>query len=366
MSISSSLGTIPRPRKQMESSVTTIQQSDTLIGWQGIRFTLPPDWNLTSFSLESESGYLRVDSPGDSGLCAQVRWQTAGRNTRKIRTLYDILAPHARKLFRRPEPVVPPPDLKATLEKILKASKKEASKSKMTFESVIKSERTEGVAGERTAASFSFVGGGRGQGKIWHCKVCNRIVVAQIVGTQKDSRAIQAIASQFLGSLSCHSSTEYDLWALYDLNVEIPKTFKLNSQKVMSGNLQLSFMHGGEMIRVERWGLATMVLKKFTIEEWLRANAYINAGKALVQESACNEKHAGVESQLKVKLFDKIKLFKLARGFALPMASHYAGCMWLCPEEQKLFMVEVLTRKKNPELMHKVASSCNCHSGSSL
>jgi len=32
----------------------------TLIGWQGLRFSLPPEWNITGFSMDRREGYLKV------------------------------------------------------------------------------------------------------------------------------------------------------------------------------------------------------------------------------------------------------------------------------------------------------------------
>ena len=91
----------------------------SVIGWQGVRFTLPPDWNLTGFSMDRETGYLRVDAPGNSAMTVQVRWTKA--NLPETKTLSHFIAPKVapklRKLLKRPEPIPPKPDLKASLEK---------------------------------------------------------------------------------------------------------------------------------------------------------------------------------------------------------------------------------------------------------
>ena len=49
----------------------------TVIGWQGMRCVLPPGWNVTGFSLDRDSGYLRVDAPGSGMLAVQIRWTNA-------------------------------------------------------------------------------------------------------------------------------------------------------------------------------------------------------------------------------------------------------------------------------------------------
>src|SRR5262249_45059025 len=145
-------------------------------------FTLPPEWNVTGFSMERDSGYLRVDSPGSGTMTVQIRWTNAAKPDEGPTTGYTLLAPHVRKLFRRPPPPIPKPDLKSSLEKMLKETEKQAKKAKTAFESSIKSERTEGENDERAAMNFSWSGVGRGQGKIWYCETCHRIVIAQVVG----------------------------------------------------------------------------------------------------------------------------------------------------------------------------------------
>jgi len=60
--------------------------------------------------------------------------------------------------------------------------------------------------------NFSWSGLGRGQGKIWHCSKCRRIVIAQVIGMAKDGNAMAAVASQLFSSLHDHSETGYDLW----------------------------------------------------------------------------------------------------------------------------------------------------------
>src|SRR5438552_18821835 len=103
---------------QAEPAAMSVNPNRTVVGWQGIRCELPPDWNVTGLSMERESGYLRIDSPGGGTMTVQIRWTNAAAS-QQGKTLYHLLAPHVRKLLRQPEPVVPKPDLKANLEKVL-------------------------------------------------------------------------------------------------------------------------------------------------------------------------------------------------------------------------------------------------------
>src|SRR5262249_15999732 len=159
------------------------------------------------------------------------------KGSRPAPTLYSALAPRFRKWLKRPEPVQPKPDLKSNLETLFKDSAKQAKKAKAAFDSSLKPEKIEGEHDERTAINFSWTGAGRGQGKIWHCGTCNRILIAQVVGLAKEQSEMALVASQLFATLRCHSDDDYDLWALYDLQVEIPKDFRLETQKLLSGYL---------------------------------------------------------------------------------------------------------------------------------
>jgi len=333
----------------------------TVIGWQGIRFTLPPEWNVTGFSMDRDNGYLRVDSPGSGTLSVLVRWQNAAKPDQGPPTLYTLLAPGFRKWLRRPEPEVPKPDLKANLEKILKDAQKQAKKAKAHFESSVKAERTEGENEERTSISFSWTGGGRGQGKIWYCATCKRVVVAQVVGLQKDHGAISAIASHLFSTLQDHAMEGYDLWALYDLNMEVPDDFQLESQELKSGYLHLSFGRGGERIILDRWGLANITLKKFTREEWFANNAYMSTKKLSKESVPIDRGHEATKFAGALSFLARLRLLREAKLSLKRFPTRYEGGIWHCEESNKLFAVQVLHNKRTEGLWTEVVRRCLCH-----
>ncbi len=223
---------VAAPRRK--NSETEESTQPTSIGWQGIRFVLPPDWNLTGFSMDRENGYLRVDAPGNSTLTVQVRWLNASNpDQNNTITAYTIIAPFVRHWLKRSAPIGPTSklNLSGNLERILKETEKQAKKAKATFDSTIKPEKTEGKDGERSAIHFSWTGEGRAQGKIWHCKTCDRVVVAQVIGMAKDQSAIANIASRLFATFQDHAIDGYDRWALYDLQMDVPERFPIAGAK---------------------------------------------------------------------------------------------------------------------------------------
>lgn len=343
---------VPVQPNQSEEAV----HAHTVIGWQGIRCILPPEWNLTSFSMDRNSGYLRVDAPGSAALTVQIRWLDADAQQEQGGSVHALLSGRVRKLLRRPEPPKQKPDLKSILEKMLKETAKQAKKAGAAFDSSLKSEKVEG---ERTSLSFSWTGAGRGQGKIWCCSVCNRIVVAQVVGlSPKDQSAMNAVASQLFATLYDHGIEGWDRWALYDLQVEVPDDFRLEEQKLLSGYLHLVFTRGAERIVVDRWGLANMTLKKFTLEEWLRNHARVNPKRMTKDEQVMGDGHVGVH------LAGPLPLLERLRGMrALPrrMAQRYEGGVWLCPETNRIYAVQTLHNSRTTDLWEQVARRSRCH-----
>lgn len=333
----------------------------TLVGWQGIRFALPPDWNVTGFSMDRDNGYLRVDAPNNSAVTVQIRWRDAARPDEGPSNLYSLIAPTVRNWLRRPPPPVKRPDLKANLERMFKETAKQAKKAKATFESTIRAERKEGAKLERSAMSFSWTGAGRGQGKIWYCDACHRIVIAQVVGLAKDQAVIASIASQLFATLHDHADDGYDLWALYDLQVEVPSDFRLHEQKLLAGYLRLSFNRRGERLIVDRWGLANITRKKFELDEWLQNNAAVGIRGMARDEVGMPEGHTVLHFRGRTPPLALLKILRETIGGVRRFASQYEAGIWECPQENKIFALQVMRAKRSETLWKDVLDRVLCH-----
>ena len=318
---------------------------------------------MTAFSMDRERGYLRVDAPGNSAVTVQIRWTDASKPESGPPTAYSLIAPMVRGWLKRPEPMVKSPTLKTNLEKMFQDTAKQAKKAKAAFESSIKPERREGPNDERTAMNFSWTGAGRGQGKIWYCEKCHRVVIAQVVGQARDQSAIAAIASQLFASLHDHSDGGYDLWALYDLQVEIPDDFRLLEQKLLSGYLSLTFGRHGEKIILDRWGLANMTLKKFKLEEWFQNNVQVNLKRMKRDEVEGDRGHGMAHFSGGIPLLLLARLLRDTVGSMRRFPTRYEGAVWLCAESNKIFALQTLRSKKSDTLWQDVADRLICHLG---
>ncbi len=330
----------------------------TVVGWQGLQCQLPPEWSLTGLSMERENGYLRIDAPGDATLTVQIRWMNAAAPQAK--TAYYLLAPHFRRWLKRPEPEVPMPDLRGNLEKLLKENAKQSKKAKVAFDSNIKPEKTEGDNDERKAMNFSWSGEGRGQGKIWYCSKCRRLVIAQVVGMVKDNANIGQVASALLGSLRCHSDDGFDTWALYGLEIGIPEDFRLETQKLTSGHLHLAFARSGERVIVDRWALANMTLKKFTLAEWFHINSVVSTGGMVKEDRAAIFEFETVRYRGKLKGYNLVKAAREVKMRLRRFATRYEGGIWHQPDANRMVMIQVLHHRKTENLWQEIVQRCVC------
>jgi len=327
----------------------------TLIGWQGMRFLLPPDWNVTGFSLNRGEGYLKVDSPGT--MFVQIKWNDPQGPRRPV-----TLAGLTLQLWRRWRPKPPkepePPDLRAVLDNFLKQVGKQARKAKDTFDYKVKPE-TQEANGERIAHHFSWTGSGLGQGKIWFCKGCGRTVIAQVVGQRRDN--VAAVASELFAEIRDHAEDGWNTWALYDLVAGIPEDFEIRSQKLMSGYLKLEFgRRGGERILLERWGLANVARKKFTLTEWFEQTRQEQNARVTGSETTAQEHPAVCVAGWIRGVFNWLRALRDARPLHRP-AARYEGCAWECPETNKIYAVQVWHNVCTQGLLEEVVARCECH-----
>lgn len=357
-------------RIERSPSRVASRRGATVIGWQGIRFRLPADWNLTGFSMNREDGYLRVDAPGDEMLTVQVRWLDASRPEPSVSpTLFSLASTYMMAKFRRSSLLRKAqsgqnknrPDLRANLDRILRETEKAAKKAKTKFESTVKEERVEGPKGERIVLPFSWVGEGRGQGKIWHCATCGRIVVAQVIGVGRDHSTIANVANQLFSSLHDHADAGYDLWALYDLEIELPEDFHLISQKLLSGHLHLEWGRSGEKVILDRWGLANMTLKKFTPAEWFTLQSRVGTRKMQHDAERTIHGHQLDHYAGNLPLLARARILKEASGGLKRFPTRYEAGIWNCPATNKLVALQVLCQKKTVGLWREIAERYRCH-----
>lgn len=354
-------------KKQETQEATPVADSaivptPTVIGWQGVRFVLPPDWSISGFSMDRDNGYLRVDAPGNIEMTVQVRWSKPTKiGTRQI-TLFSLAMTQLQRYFlKETTPESLGRTLEETLKRLFNESEKQAKKAKVKFTGTSEQETREGTNSERVAIGFEWSGVGRGIGKIWKCTHCGRIVVAQVVGRTKDRSRINEVARQLLATIHDHSEDGFDLWALYDLQVALPEDYRLLEQKLLSGYLHLKFARRSERVLVDRWGLANMTLKKFTLEDWFQNNALMSLKHLEKTDVDSPNGHSLLQFSGRLSLLQWLRSFQetLTRFHRMP--SRYVGCIWQCEQTNRIFAVQTITHKNSENLLNEIVSRSHCH-----
>lgn len=325
-----------------------------LVGWDGIRFTVPADWNVTGVSAERSNGYLKVDSSGTMFL--QVKWSDP--SSRVPRTLADLVSRGIRIARRSPAPEETTPDLRGMLDAYLKDTAKRARKSGQTFNCRVKPETTE-ADGERVAHHFAWSGGGQGQGKIWYCSACKRTVIAQVVGQGKEP--VADVAAGIFADMRDHGEDGWNTWGVFDLVASVPTDYALQSHKFMSGYLKLDYgRRGSGRILIERWGLANLARRKFTLQEWLGKMGEADRHQPDYTDVEVHG-HAGVHAGGEVRgLLPRIVAVRDALPSLRP-ALEYEGCAWECSQTNKLYALQNWRPRGAQGIMGDLVARCECH-----
>jgi hypothetical protein len=292
----------------------------TKIGWRGIVVEVPEDWSVASVGGEDHPEYIRIDDPYGSSY-VEIKW------------------------WVRPKPTL---ILEDALENFLARIEKEARKKKINLNLRKKKAPPYLERSDRETLVFSWRSDKKGIGRVWHCKTCGKIVMAQVAGTN-----IPPGASHILSTIEDHSQTGKNLWALYGLQVELPEEFKLSDQKLLAGFIQLSFNgpHKTRM-KVERYSIAERFLAGYEFSDWAKREFLKRSkGFSLSLQEESFRGHLALGAKGKRRLFGELPLI----GEIIKLFS------WYCEKEDKIFLLEMKT-KKDIMIFEEVKESIICHS----
>ena len=313
------------------------------MGWQGVTLQTPAEWNLVAYGGDPKMGTLRIDNsnePGQGALGIELRWsQVKGKIT-------DA-------------------DLEKRLDQYFVGITKSAKRQKIITETKSKT-LLEPKRPERDAIrSFQWRADRKGIGRIWHCKECGRLTIAQVVGGPRDEFA--SMAGDVLASMECHSpEIGWRTWSLYDLSTEVPTDFALKGQpQLMNIYVQLAFQRGQsqDTLTIEQWGVANVQLRGAYLDEWFRSkNAKLEPMLRYDASEAEAQDHpalALVGRRTGVNYWASQGISQVGK-LQMP-ATHYAARIWECPETNKIYLVQSFTRRAEPDLLEQVVARTRCH-----
>jgi len=327
-------------RKQKRIAARPVENWKT-VGWQGISTRVPEGWNLVAFGGDHDSGSFRLDNGAlDTGrvLGMEVRW-----------------APGGRKFASK--------QVDQRLTSYLASIEKTAQKQKIAADTDSKEVESGSHEGRTAERQFSWRSDRKGAGRIWHCSVCGRVVIAQVVGGKSDD--IGLLEQTAIGEMLCHQQ-DWENWCLYDLNTAVPTDFVLNKQpQLMNVYVQLGFLRGRstDTLTVEQWGVAEVQLRGQTLKDWFDRKSDLAASGVHVKTAEI-EQHgheafslAGRRKGITYWLGTAIK--QIAR--LQKPATWYKGVLWHCPDSNKIYLVQLYSRAKDSGTLDEIVRRTECH-----
>ncbi len=212
----------------------------------------------------------------------------------------------------------------------------------------------------RDVVFFSWKSGIRAHGAIWHCQECKRIVIVQIHSHLKEN--IRDTILRILNSVQEHPSGYTNLWSAYQLNVEIPRRYRLDKQKLMSGYLLLSFADGSRTIAVERYGLADILLKEQDLETWFRGTykkSIVGYGFSMEKMNSGNDEKIELTGA-KTRLTDRIPFSPVLAIDKIMRRTAFTAHLWHCQQSNRIFVVRAVLKGDAAKTAREVSSSIRC------
>lgn len=291
----------------------------TTIGWRGITVEVPEEWSVASIGGEDHPEYIRIDNPYGTSY-VEIKWWT------------------------KPKPTL---ILEDALENFLTRIQKEATKKKIPLNLKRRKAPPYLERNDRETLVFSWRSDKKGIGRVWHCKTCGKIVMAQVAGVD-----IPPGAGHILSTIEDHPKEGKITWALFHFYMELPEDFKLVDQKLMSGFLQLSFRGERKLrFKVERYSIAERFLSGYDFKDWAKAE-FLRKGRGFSLSFYEEEfrGHPSVGARGRRRLIGTLPLI----GEAIHLFA------WHCKEEDKIFLLE-MRGKKDIMPIEEVRDNIRCH-----
>lgn len=312
-----------------------------LVGWQGVTLKAPAGWEPDALSGSREEGYLRlVDSEMPR---LELKWATGPGLGRPLAEVLDSYL--------------------ATIEK---QAKKEHRELKVRRNTRLLSRRR-----LRKAAleCYGWKAEQQALGAAWSCEQCGRTVIAQVLGAPDED--LEPLARQVLESVEDHPRDEWVLWSAFGLHFELPEDFLVQDQRLMAGldgqrgtaNIEVKFARGLEEVRVLRWSMADVLLRRISLMEW----AQVKFARHLGWRGRCQAEEGEVKGHPAVLVRGRHERFhqRVQRFIMHCRRRDYpdrVACeIWRCEDTNKIYAVERELDALNSAVDAGIVARLKCH-----
>ena len=354
----------------------------TVFGWAGIELEIPTTWELSGLSGDQKTGYLRLDDPEMPRL--ELKWA----HTRRKK-----------------------PDLHATLDEYFKLIRKTYKKgTELSFRRNVNFIKEKEFFEGRTVLGFSWKGSIRASGLIFHTG--KRITIVQVMGRLKENWRPTVL--RVFESIADRGDAPLTLWSAYGLKLGVPKEYKLERQKLLSGYLLFAFVakpvrfqsavrlaklasnrlrnngsledqdrRSGRTLRkhpsknpvpdkgslsVERYGPAEVMLNDYKndpnpLEAWFRAK-YAKAIRGYGFEVTSDTDSADERLTLigeQTRLYDGVPFSPVLMLDKLSKRTALVFHLWRCNQSNRIYVIQSVGSTDARSTVQKVAESIKCH-----
>ena len=290
----------------------------SVFGWQGIKFTMPADWNLGLVEEERGRNFLRIDD------ARMTRMEVEWNSVRKPVATGRLVDRYVRKL------------------------EKQSKRSRLDFQA--KRGLKLGPLKKRDGEFFYWRADCQSWNLVSFCHACRRLLFVKIFGKLDEDMEKQV--TRIYKSMSDHSTGKHSLWALYGLSCEVPVDFSLTSHSLKAGRVALGFQRGREELDLECVSLANVLLADTDLKSWYPGfHRGQLAGFRYEPGPWSVSGHEGLQ-------------IKGHRKFWPPRRTPCRDLnidLWQCPESNKIFVVRGVTGKGDTSLADTVSARVFCH-----
>jgi len=317
-------------RKQSEEPTMVLR------GWQGVTVAIPEEWNIGAISGDNTAGYARWDD--DEMPRLEIKWASE-KGFVDLNSVIDKYLKDLQKGRKKKDPEI-------HIERDIKLPGKSKRKK----------------AGVKC---FHWKGGVEGYGAAWICKECGRTMIAQVmVPPGQDEEEARDLAGSIMLGIEDHPRDGWVLWSAYGMDCWIPEDFKLSGQRLMAGLIEFSFEKETETIKVARWGMANVALKRKSLKEW--------TGGEMAKDF---RKHAADAEESEVKGHEALDIsgsniagVQLLHRFYFHctgklFADHFLAKAWHCEPTNSIHYVETYLDRENVGLVDEIVGRVECHPG---
>jgi len=182
-----------------------------------------------------------------------------------------------------------------------------------------------------------------------------------------NSTTTDSLAKRIIPKIEDHPEGDLCRWSVYDFTFDVPKEFRLEKQSLKSGHLSIALKHRLRRLVVERYGPASVLLKRDRLADWATAVKPIflllkpfNYRKTIETEVP---EHEAVRLTGRRKSAKDIAT-RIGLWFIRRQASDaFVARVWRCQASNRVYMVFAeATPREVDGLSDRVSETIHCHS----